>query len=147
MQISPQRGAQIRVVSPGTANNTAMNFINGSGPIGSITNTASGTAFNTTSDERLKTPHGEITNVLDTITRLVDTGAVQLAAFKSEPENITPMFLAQRTGEVIPEMVTTGSGEPGDDGFMPYSVDKAAITPYLVAAIYELYEIIKKSGK
>lgn len=143
VQIGANQFPQIRYVYPGANNNTSAVFINDNGQIGSIANTATATMFNTTSDEDLKNKHGEIKDATGTISSLIDSGAVQLAAFKTEPDKIMPMFLAQRTQKIIPEMVAEGHGKVGDDDFVPFSVDKSAITPYLVAAIYELTEKVK----
>lgn len=140
IQMGPRITPQIRVLYPHINSNTSLVMINGNGQIGSITNHTTSTSFNTTSDERLKNKHGEIKDGLSVVSELINSGAVQLAAFKTEPEKILPMFLAQRTQKVVPEMVTVGSGNIDDDDFVPFSVDKSAITPYLVAAVYELTE-------
>ncbi len=146
VQIAPGRFPQIRVINPAVTNNTSMAFFNGNGLVGSISNTATSTAFNTTSDERLKNQHGEIKGALNIISELITTGAVQNAAFTSQPDTVYPMFMAQKTQKIVPQMVTEGSDDnsPGEEGFIPWAVDMSIITPWLVAAIYELNEKIKK---
>lgn len=147
IQISPNNWTTIRLGVPGSQSNTPLAFFNETnGVVGQVTHTATTTTYSTTSDVRLKNIKGDVENGLDKIIELVENGGVKSASFKSDDENVMPMFMAQVVKDVIPEMVISGTDDinPGEEGFMPYTVDKSAITPYLVAAIYKLYQELKK---
>lgn len=147
IQIAPNNWQTIRLGVPGTQSNTPLAFFNETnGVVGQVSHTATTTTYSTTSDERLKNIKGDVENGLSKIIELVENGGVKSASFKSDDDNVVPMFIAQSVKDVIPEMVIPGTDDinPGEDGFMPYTVDKSAITPYLVAAIYELYNELKK---
>lgn len=118
----------------GSGSLAAATFQNSSAvTIGSIVMNLSGSSvgLNTTSDARLKTVTGSL-----------DAGSVidQLEPIRytwNFMEASPPMvgFLAQDLAQVIPEAVTVGSGEPGEEGFSPWSVDASKLVPYLVAEL------------
>lgn len=139
LQIAPNNFGQIRVVTGSTANHTPMRFVsNQTAEVGSITMTSTATAFNTTSDERLKDLHGDVPDALDIIQNMIDDGAVQMAAFKLEPEKVYPMLVAQRVAKSCDYAVTKGEGEYGEEGFIPDMVDYSKLVPLLFAAIMQL---------
>ncbi|WP_368181390.1 hypothetical protein [Aeromonas sp. R7-5] len=138
-----QRGVnglgQDRYVVAAANSHTPMQFVNATnGIIGSVGMGAASTSYNTTSDERLKTPHGEMSDALSLVCQMVSSGAVQLAAFKSTPDDIRPMVLAQRMHPLYPWAVTPGSGEPGDEDFIPWQVDSSQLLPLIVLALSQL---------
>lgn len=139
IQIAPNNFGQIRVVTAGTGNHTPMQFIsNQTATVGSITMTSTATAFNTTSDERLKVLHGNVPDALSIIESMINDGAVQMAAFKADPDKIYPMLIAQRVAKSCDFAVTKGDGEYGEEGFIPDMVDYSKLVPLLFAAIMQL---------
>lgn len=108
------------------------------GQIGTIGMNATTTSYNTTSDERLKNEHGPMPGAMALVQQMVDGGAVQLAAFKSMPDDVRPMALAQRLYEIYPWAVTPGHGEPGDEDFVPWQVDYSQLVPLLLIAVGSL---------
>ncbi len=121
----------------------------GAAQLGSITQVSTtGVAFNTTSDERLKTVLRELDD--DEIAEILRTIAPVVFEFKSDPGNEHVGFIAQQLAATWPTfidvgIVTPGHGEPGDvdqfdeDGvvvsrrFRPWMVDLSKLTPLLVA--------------
>lgn len=120
--------------------------------IGSITvATASTVAFNTSSDERLKTVLRDLDDdEVATILRLI---APVVFAYNVEPDVEHIGFIAQQLAATWPTFVdvgilTPGYGEPGDPdteheledgtvvvelGFVPWQIDLSKFTPLLVA--------------
>ena len=139
LQIAPNNFGQIRVVTDSTSNHTPMRFVsNQTTEVGSIAMTSTATVFNTTSDERLKDLHGDVPDALGIIQNMIDDGAVQMAAFKLEPEKVYPMLVAQRVAKSCDYAVTKGEGEYGEEGFIPDMVDYSKLVPLLFAAIMQL---------
>lgn len=119
-------------------------FWNPNGVVGTISSSGTTTAYNTTSDERLKTVHGDVTGALALLEEFVEVGAVKEASFIADAESGSwPMFLAQKLHTLFPQAVTVGHGEPGDEEFLPWMVDNAKLVPLLVAALVELSAIVK----
>ncbi|WP_219495568.1 hypothetical protein [Proteus terrae] len=123
--------------------NTIQQFRNKSNQCGSIVQNESSVNYNNTSDERMKLLHGKINNPLGIIKEMVEYGAVQSAAYKSSPDDVYPMLIAQKLKEFAPYAVTDGKGEIGDEEFVPYSVDYSKLIPLIISAIHELFNIIK----
>lgn len=139
LQIAPNNFGQIRVVTGSTSNHTPMRFVsNQTTEVGSIAMTSTATVFNTASDERLKDLHGNVPDALGIIQNMIDDGAVQMAAFKLEPEKVYPMLVAQRVAKSCDYAVTKGEGEYGEEGFIPDMVDYSKLIPLLFAAIMQL---------
>jgi hypothetical protein len=92
------------------------------------------TAFNTTSDERLK--HAS--------TSLDDSGAIidQLAPTRfrwGSDDGLEDFgFSAQALHAVVPQAVTPGKGNPGDKDYIPWMREKGALEAILVAEIKDL---------
>lgn len=105
-----------------------------SATIGSITTTATATAFNTSSDVRLKHAIEKLVGSLDVI-RFLNPVKFRWNADDSPGEG----FLAHELQQIIPAAV---SGEPdalNDDGSIrPQQVDHSKLIPWLVAGLQEL---------
>ncbi len=102
--------------------------------VGTVSTTASATAYNTTSDERLKEGLGIVSGadaraILQDIVirnyRWIATGEQSIGAF------------AQELYQVYPDAVTPGHGEPGEPNFMPWVVDYSRLIPLLIAALID----------
>lgn len=130
-------GLTIHTLETGTQR--GVNFIQGGSAdgvgtptnVGSITTTTSSTAYNTTSDERLKT------NIVD----LPDAGAAIDAMqprqfeFLVEPGVQRIGFIAQELYAVVPEAVTPGGDNQHTN---PWQVDLSRLVPLLVRELQSL---------
>jgi hypothetical protein len=102
--------------------------------IGSITTTATATAFNTSSDRRLKRSVQPLTNALATLRQLRI-----VRGFWNYDDTTFVGVIADEAQKVIPEMIT---GEPdaldAQGQILPQGADYAKLTPWLTAAVQEL---------
>lgn len=107
--------------------------------VGSIAVTTTGTAYNTTSDARLKTGFRPVDGAGDVLDALV----VGRFTWAHAPEAAAELGLrAQDVAVVAPQAVTAGDDDPaarpGDAGFRPWSVDYARLVPLLIAEVQAL---------
>ena len=106
--------------------------------IGSIAqNGASTVAYNTTSDERLKS------NISDTALGLEDILRITVKdySYSSDPTGTKLTgFVAQQLEQIFPGAVTVGTNELDSNGALasPWQVDYGKVTPLLVRGIQEL---------
>ena len=149
---------QIRVGRAGTANATQVSFSNGNGEVGKIVTSGSATAYNTSSDYRLKTDAQPMTGATDRLKQLnpvnfewiadgtrVDgflaheaqavvpeavTGAKD--AMRDEEYEVTPAVLDDN-GNITTEAVMGTRSVPDYQG-----IDQSKLVPLLVATIKEL---------
>lgn len=102
---------------------------------GSIIVSASGTAYNTSSDYRLKENVVPIENAVDRIDSL---NPVRFN-FTSDPTKTVDGFLAHEVTTVVPEAITGEKDAVDADGNPVYQgIDQAKLVPLLVAAVQEL---------
>ena len=130
-----RHGIILRTLAGDTGAYQAMQFWNAAGgSVGSITTTASATAYNTSSDVRLKHAITALTGALDRVRALRPVSFLWNA--DGSPGEA---FLAHELMQHIPAAVT---GEPdaiNDDGTIrPQGVDHSKIVPHLAAAVQEL---------
>ena len=132
-----------RIETALNANNVALNrsgsdgaimtFARSGATVGSISVTTTNTAYNTSSDSRLK----------EDVVDLVDAEAVidglRPVDFRwRQTGERSAGFIAQELYDVVPGAVTPGIGEPGDPDFLPWGVDYSQLVPFLVAEIKSL---------
>ena len=117
-------GLQLKNASTGTA----ARIYYGSSIVGSITNTTSATAYNTSSDYRLKENVVDITNGITRVKQLQP----KRFNFIVDPTTSVDGFLAHEAQSVIPEAVT---GEK--DGEEMQGIDQSKLVPLLTAALQE----------
>jgi hypothetical protein len=99
---------------------------------GSITGTTSGTAYNTSSDYRLKENVVPLTGAIDRLNQL----QVRRFNFIADPDTTVDGFLAHEAQEVVPECVTGTKDEVDDEGNPVYQgIDQAKLVPLLTAAL------------
>ena len=111
--------------------------VNGSG-VGTITRTAGGVAYNTTSDIRLKE------NINATHYGVADVMKITVADYNYKTDKTktsTTGFLAQDLYKVYPDAVTPGGI---DEKTNPWQVEYGKITPLLVKAIQDQQAQIEK---
>ena len=101
---------------------------------GSITNTATATAFNTSSDYRLKE---NITGIADGIERVKQLNPSRFN-FIADTDTTVDGFLAHEAATVVPEAVTGEKDAVDDEGNPGYQgIDQAKLVPLLTAALQE----------
>jgi hypothetical protein len=106
----------------------------GTSQVGSVTVTSTTTAFNTTSDYRLKE---NVTPVPDGIARLQQLKPSRFN-FIADPDNTVDGFLAHEVQTVVPEAITGEKDAVDDDGSPIYQgIDQSKLVPLLTAALQE----------
>ena len=108
-------------------------FADSGGVIGSISaNGAGNTAFNTSSDERLKK---DIEDVSDSLLDEINKIKVRKFQWNHRPANFHIGLIAQELEKIIPKAVNRGGDDPKKK---PYSVAYSSLVPYLIKAVQEL---------
>lgn len=103
--------------------------------VGSITTSGGVTAYNTTSDARLKVDIGPVPNSGS----IVDQLRPLMFCWKAEPDAAPqPGFFAQEVAGAFPWAVTEAEGDPDDDGFKPWQMDAAKLMPVVIAELQTL---------
>ena len=123
-----------KVKSSLTSTKYAALFFNGNGQVGNIMMSGSSTAYNTSSDYRLKE---NVTPVPDGITRLLQLKPSRFN-FKADPDHTVDGFLAHEAQAVVPECVTGEKDAVDEDGNPKYQgIDQSKLVPLLTAALQE----------
>jgi hypothetical protein len=118
----------------GTSSATHVTFGNGNGAVGSITTSGSATAYNTSSDYRLKENVVPLTGAADRVTQI----PVHRFNFIADPDKTVDGFLAHEAQAVVPECVTGTKDEVDSDGNPVYQgIDQSKLVPLLTAALQE----------
>ncbi|AHN77411.1 hypothetical protein DA70_09555 [Pandoraea pnomenusa] len=137
-------------------------FGNTASQLGSITTNGSSTAYNTTSDYRLKENVVPISGALD---RLSEMHPVRFNFIADAKKQVVDGFIAHELAEVVPEAVFGTKDavqyepvyregyDPQNIGpedvigtrevIVPQAVDYSKVTPLLAAAILELWSVVK----
>ena len=108
------------------------NFWKDNTNVGSVSVTTAGTAYNTTSDERLKELVGDLS--FETAMNVLRLIQVHEFIWKVTGEQDIGVF-AQELYQVYPRAVTVGEGSPGEPGFQPWGVDYSKLMSLVVAAL------------
>ncbi len=118
---------------------TPLIFLNATGSaVGSVTTTGSGTAYNTSSDYRLKENIAPMTGALDKVSALKPC----TYTWKSTGEE-SQGFIAHELAEVVPECVTGEKDAVDAEGNPVYQgIDTSFLVATLTAAIQEQQAII-----
>ena len=118
-----------------SANNAHYQFYNTNGNVGSITTNGSATAYNTSSDYRLKENVVAMTGATERLKQLNPSRF----NFIADPDSTVDGFLAHEVADVVPEAITGTHNEVDDDGNHVYQgIDQSKLVPLLVATIQEL---------
>ena len=116
-------------------------------PIGSAgtalkVNGAGNTAFNDSSDERLKE---NITDVDDGYLELINDIRIRNFDWIDRPNSMKKVgVIAQELEKVIPNVVSKGGDNPNKQ---PYQVSYPTLVPYLIKAVQELSAKVKELEK
>ncbi len=104
------------------------------GVIGSIATSGSATAYNTSSDYRLKENVTPLTGAIGRLNQL----QVHRFNFKADPDKTVDGFIAHEAQAVVPEAVTGTKDEVDADGNPIYQgIDQSKLVPLLTAALQE----------
>ena len=118
----------------GTGAFTHIEFKNNNGSVGSIQSSGSSTAYNTSSDYRLKE---NIIPVPDGITRFKQLKPSRFN-FIADPDHTVDGFLAHEAQAVVPECITGEKDAVDEDGNPVYQgIDQSKLVPLLTAALQE----------
>ena len=126
--VSTESGvAGIQVDAFQTSLTTAASFTNANGLVGRITTTGSVTAYNTSSDERLKE------NIVDAPAGNIDSIRVRSFDWKADGSHQTYGMVAQELVDVAPEAVSQGQTEED-----MWGVDYSKLVPMMIKEIQDL---------
>jgi len=123
-----------------TARNSAASvghweLFNSNGEVGNVFTSGTSTAYNTSSDYRLKENESPLGDALDLLGQLKP----YKFNFKVEPDKEVQGFFAHEVADVVPQAVTGEKDAVKDDGSIRgQSIDHSHMVPLLVAAIQEL---------
>jgi hypothetical protein len=125
--------APFSLYTPSTASYTNIFFENPNGVVGSIATNGSATAYNTSSDYRLKEDWQPMTGAVD---RLQQLNPVNFA-WKIDGSRVDG-FIAHEAQAVVPECVTGIKDEVDAEGNPVYQgIDQSKLVPLLTAALQE----------
>ena len=117
-----------------TSNKVHIQFLNGNGIVGGIDTNGSSTAYNTSSDYRLKE---NVIAISDGITRL-KTLKPSRFNFKVDKDITVDGFLAHEVTPAVPEAITGTKDEVDSDNNPVYQgIDQSKLVPLLTAALQE----------
>ena len=106
----------------------------GAGQVGSITITPSATAYNTSSDYRLKENNVAITDGIDRLKQL----SPYRFNFINTPDTTVDGFFAHEVSPVVPESIAGSKDAVDNDGNPVYQgIDQSKLVPLLTAALQE----------
>jgi len=108
--------------------------------VGTISVTTTATAYNTSSDYRLKENVVPLTGAADRLNQL----QVRRFNFIADPDITVDGFLAHEAQAVVPECVTGEKDAVDDDGNPVYQgIDQSKLVPLLTAALQEALQKIE----
>ena len=123
-----------------TAASTLAAFKNPNGTVGTISTNGTATAYNTSSDYRLKENVVPVTGAADRVKLLKPVNF----NFIADPETAVDGFLAHELSEVIPEAVTGEKDAVDEDSNPIYQgIDQSKVVPLLTAALQEALDKIE----
>jgi len=124
--------------------NTQVRFINTNGLVGNITTANSGTAFNTSSDYRLKE---NVSYTWDATTRLKQLKPARFNFISDSSNTLLDGFLAHEVSNTVPNAVTgtkDATIQENGDGYQ--HIDHSKLVPLLVKTIQELEARLTAGG-
>ena len=126
----------INIWQTGTTSFGALNFYKGDvqTSVGSIVVTTTATAYNTSSDYRIKENVVPLTGAIDRLNNL----QVRRFNFVANPNLTVDGFIAHEAQTVVPESVTGEKDEVDENGDPVYQgIDQSKVVPLLTAALQE----------
>jgi hypothetical protein len=126
---------RLYVSADSTAARDLAYFINPNGIIGTITTTSSSTAYNTSSDYRLKENVVGMSGATERLKQLKPSRF----NFIADADTTVDGFLAHEVQDIVPEAITGTKDAVDADGNPKYQgIDQSKLVPLLVATIQEL---------
>ena len=128
-------GTIMQVNRTGSEDGSVISFMRSGSEKGSISVTSSATAFNTSSDYRLKENITSLSSCIDTVSKIKPS----TFNFIDTPNQTVDGFIAHELAEVVPQAVSgekDGIDEHGEPIYQ--GVDHSKLVPLLVGAIQEL---------
>jgi hypothetical protein len=127
---------------PSADTTTSLYFLNAAGTaIGSIGHTNVATAFNTTSDYRLKE---DVRPFREDAISVIKALSPKLFKFKADPSKDHPGFIAHEVQAIIPNAVTGEKDAVDELGrIMPQGIDHSKLVPHLTAAMQVLIDRVE----
>jgi hypothetical protein len=117
-----------------TANGSIVDFYRDTTAVGSISVTASATAYNTSSDYRIKENIIPLTGAIARLNQL----PVHRFNFIADPDTVVDGFIAHEAAAIVPESVTGEKDAEDENGDPVYQgIDQSKIVPLLTAALQE----------
>jgi hypothetical protein len=117
-----------------TSDGTIVEIRRGWGTVGTISVTTTATAYNTSSDYRLKENVVSLTGAIDRVNDL----QVRRFNFTADPDKTVDGFIAHEAQAVVPECVTGTKDAVDDEGKPVYQgIDQSKLVPLLTAALQE----------
>ncbi len=117
-----------------TTSTSLVAFYNPNGLVGTISVSGSATAYNTSSDYRLKE---NITPLTDAAVRVQQLKPSRFN-FIADPDTEVDGFIAHEVQEIVPEAITGTKDEVDEDGKPLYQgIDQSKLVPLLTAALQE----------
>ena len=124
----------LECVASTSATRHHISFVNSNGIVGSISTSGSATAYNTSSDYRLKENIVPLTGAIDRLQQI----PVHRFNFIADPDTVVDGFIAHETASVVPECVTGEKDQVDENGKPIYQgIDQSKIVPLLTAALQE----------
>jgi hypothetical protein len=122
-----------------TSDGTIASFYRQTTQVGTISVTTTATAYNTSSDYRLK----ENITLLDGAIARLNQLPVHRFNFIADPDTVVDGFIAHEAAAVVPECVTGEKDEVDEDGTPIYQgIDQSKVVPLLTAALQEAIAMI-----
>ncbi len=134
--ISASRASNVALILNRTGSDGNIALIRNDGTqVGSISVSGSATAYNTSSDYRLKENVVEMTGALDRVAQLKPSRF----NFIADTDKVVDGFLAHEVQSVVPEAITGTKDAVDEEGNPEYQgIDQSKLVPLLVGAIQEL---------
>lgn len=128
-------GGACQLLKRKTTDGEIVRFYKDTSQVGNISVTGTATAYNTSSDYRLKENVVDLTGALDRVDQLEP----KRFNFIADEDTTVDGFLAHEVQDIVPEAVTGEKDAVDDEGNPQYQgIDQSKIVPLLVGAIKEL---------
>jgi len=127
-----------------SSDGAVVGFYRSTSQVGTISVTASNTAYNTSSDYRLKE---NVDYIWDATTRLKQLKPARFNFISDETNNLVDGFLAHEVSSVVPEAITGTKDAVDEDGAaVMQHIDHSFLVPLLVKTIQELEARLTAGG-
>jgi hypothetical protein len=133
-RIDASAASVARITQIRDSTGTLDRFYNGTNIVGSISCTTTATAYNTSSDYRLKENVVSLVGAIDRLQQI----PVHRFNFIADPDKTVDGFIAHEAQAVVPECVTGTKDEIDAEGNPLYQgIDQSKLVPLLTAALQE----------